>query len=199
MMSWSEIKSSWSSNWKSLYDQTLAQYQAVIESDPSKYLKAVQGMLRELSLSSARLARIQVLLQHPNARQEDLDAYNALVSRHRTLSAGIYADASPAGDQKIEGAPLLIVGGLIVGVAAIAWSIAAYEYAVNMREQTELMDRELTERVKASKQGRKLQPSTVQPPDAQGAGKRRWLGWMVLGGAGLATAAAAVPILWGRR
>jgi hypothetical protein len=72
-----------------------------------------------------------------------------------------------------------------VGVAAIAWAIAAYQYAVHLREQTALVERELQARVEASEQGRTLQPSTL-PEQANAK-----LGWLMLGGLALAAGALA--------
>jgi len=199
-MSWSDIKAAWPEYWSDLASQAVTRYRAAIESDPMQYFKQVQGTMQELHLCRVHFARIQALLQSADVHQKDLDNYNALIKRHRTLSAGVYADARPAGEQKMEGPPVLIIGGLIIGVAAIAWSVAAYEYTVNLREQTALMDRELTERVKASESGRSLQPSTVQPkPESSGeGGVKKWLGLMALGGAGIATAFAVAPTLLGR-
>jgi hypothetical protein len=81
-----------------------------------------------------------------------------------------------------------------IGVVAIAFAIVAYQYAVNLREQTALADRELTARIEASQAGRVLPPSTLPPPpspveDAKGVGM--WL----LGGLALAAGALTVPLL----
>jgi hypothetical protein len=94
--------------------------------------------------------------------------------RYHELAAGFYGDASPPRDRHgTDGrrvAPaVLVVGGLAVGVA---WAIAAYPYAVNLREQTWLAERELDARVEASREGRPLQTSTLPPRRARRATPR---------------------------
>lgn len=101
--------------------------------------------------------------------------------RYNQLAAGFYADSVPAaqagtGVPVVGVAPIVVVAGIAIGVVAIAWAIVAYEYAVNLREQTALADREFVARVEASQAGRVLPPSTLPPPppspadDAKGAG-----------------------------
>ena len=69
---------------------------------------------------------------------------------------------------------MLIVVGVIVGLAAIAWAVAAYQYAVNLREQTALTEKELDARILASREGRQL-PATTLPPQSSGMGATGWL------------------------
>ena len=85
--------------------------------------------------------------------------------------------------------------GLVVGVAAIAWSVAAYEYALNLREQTALSDRELVARIDASKEGRSLQPSTLPPPEDPKK-KAAAIGFLLVGGLVLAAGVVAAPVLF---
>ena len=137
--------------------------------------------------------RIRDKLPNPPVTAADQAAhakYQALEKRYHDLAAGLYADAKPA-QTEIGVAPVVVgvvVGGVVIGVAGIAWSIAAYEYAVNLREQTALAERELDARVEASREGRTLQPSTVPPQDTGGG-----VGWLLVGGLALAAGAVAVP------
>jgi hypothetical protein len=94
----------------------------------------------------------------------------------------------------------LVVGGLALGAAAIAWSVSAYQYAVNLREQTALAERELTARIEASQAGRVLQPSTLPaPPPPPSPTESSGMGLWLLGGLGLVAAAVTLPVLLQRK
>ena len=195
MMSWSQIKSAWSSGWSALQTESMRLYEAAIRADPTGYLGRVQAFVQELGQARGSLNRIKDKLPNPPQTAEDraLHAkYRAMEARYHDLAAGLYADAKPA-QTEVGAAPIVVgvvVGGVVIGVAGIAWSIAAYEYAVNLREQTALAERELDARVEASREGRTLQPSTV-PPQTSGGGN---LGWLLIGGLTLAAGAVAVPM-----
>ncbi|MCA9488682.1 MAG: hypothetical protein KC621_02125, partial [Myxococcales bacterium] len=106
-----------------------------------------------------------------------------LEERYRVLAGGLAAP--PAA---VEGPPvLLVVAGVGLGLGAIAWSVAAYQYAVHLREHTALLEKELVARVEASREGRALQPSTVVTTD-----RGRVIGWVLLGGLAL----GAVGLVW---
>jgi hypothetical protein len=92
-------------------------------------------------------------------------------------------------------APADQIGGLALGAAAIAWAVSAYEYAVNLREQTALAERELDARVAASRDGRVLQPSTLPPPPPPPGGAASNMGLWVLGGLAVVTGAVVLPTL----
>ena len=89
---------------------------------------------------------------------------------------------------------VLVVGGLSVGAVGVAWSIAAYHYAVNLREQTALAERELDARIAAGREGRTLQTSTLPPPPSPASDARR-AGLWLLGGLAVAAGALAIPLL----
>jgi hypothetical protein len=86
----------------------------------------------------------------------------------------------------------VIVLGMLVAIAGIIFAVASYEYCVELREQTALQDRDLTERVRASEQGRTLQPSTLPAPNPPPSlpDPRPW----VVGG--LALLAGAAGVAW---
>ena len=195
MISWSQIKSAWSSGWSALQTESMRLYEAAIRADPTGYLGRVQAFVQELGQARGSLKRIKDKLPNPPQTTEDrtLHAkYRAMETRYHDLAAGLYADAQPA-QTEVGAAPIVVgvvVGGVVIGVAGIAWSIAAYEYAVNLRERTALAERELDARVEASREGRTLQPSTV-PPHSSGGGN---LGWLLIGGLTLAAGAVAVPM-----
>ena len=195
MTTWAAIKSRWSDGWKALQAEALATHQAAIQAAPSRFSEVVQRFVGELTQTEALLQRLRRELPSPPTTFEEQHLevqWVALNARYHELAAGYYAEVEPA-EQSVGAAPL-VVAGLVVGVAAIAWSIAAYEYAVNLREQTALAVRELEARVAASDQGRVLPPSTLpQPAPASDS-----MGWLVLGGLALAAGAAALPIVLGR-
>lgn len=195
MPTWTQIKAAWSAGWSALQAESMKLYEAAIRADPTGYLATVEAFLSELGQARTNLDAIKAKLPNPPVTPEDhaLQAkYKALEVRYHDLAAGFYADAQPA-TEGMGIAPVLVVGGLVVGVAAIAWAVAAYEYTVNLREQTAVADKELDARIEAGRQGRTLQPTTVPPPpdpvkQAQG------VGWLLVGGLALAAGAIAVPI-----
>lgn len=172
-MSWDAIKSAWDQGWKAVEAQGEAMVDAIVRA-PRAYAKQVQIFVVAMSDSRESLDRQQTVLAQmpPGADVADLTATTqALEARYQELAAGFYSDTRPAQTAQPELAwvPVLIVGGLAVGVAGTAWAVSAYEYATNLREQTALAEKELAARVEASREGRLLQPSTLPvPPPAEG-------------------------------
>ena len=85
-----------------------------------------------------------------------------------------------------------------MGAVGVAWALAAYEYAVNLREQTALAERELDARVTASREGRALQPTTLpaQPsPIDTATSTARSVGTLVVGGLVVVAGAILLPTL----
>ena len=199
MSSWTDIRSAWSSGWSALQNEGLRLYEAAIQANPVRFLPQVQAFQTELAHTRSALDSVRAKLPSPPVSAEDqatLATYQALEQRYHDLAAGLYADAHPA--QEEVGIAPLVVAGLVIGAAGIAWSIAAYEYAVNLREQTALADRELAARVQASREGRALPPSTVAPtatPEPSTGGGS----WMLLGGLALVAGVLAVPVFLPKR
>ena len=198
MMSWTDIKSTWSSTWTGLHERAKSTYEAAIRTNPSAYRDKVVAFVSLLTESRASLDRIKAHLATVND-PELLAKAQALESRYATLASGVYADAKPA---DIVGVAPLVVGGVVVAgvlisVAGVAWAVAAYQYAVNLRENTGLLEKELAARVEASRTGRTLAPSSI-PPQPNPIGDARNMGVVLLGGLALAAAAVAVPILMKR-
>ncbi len=204
--SWADTKGAWSAGWKALSEQATAAYGTAAQVDPTGTLAKVQAFVAALSDSRAALDRIAAKLPNPPVTEADRQAhanYQAMERRYHELAAGFYGDATPAqgqgmaptGGPSVGVAPaVLVVGGLAVGAVGVAWAIAAYQYAVNLREQTALAERELDARVEASREGRPLQNSTLPPPpspesDAKGMGL--WL----LGGLAVVAGALTLPAL----
>ena len=201
--SWADVKASWSAGWKALSDQAVARYQSAIQANPLAYTEQVTGFASAMADARRNLDAIAARLPNPPVTEADQKAvadYQAMERRYHELAAGFYADAVPA-DQAgaavpvIGVAPLVVVAGVAIGVVAIAWAIVAYEYAVNLRDQTALADRELTARIEASEAGRVLPPSTLPPPPPSPAEAASGVGLWLLGGLALAAGALTVPLL----
>jgi len=201
---WADIKAAWSSGWKALSAQATAAYASAAQLDPTGTLAKVQGFVQALTDSRAALDRIAAKLPNPPVTAADHAAvaqHRAMEARYHDLAAGFYGDATPAPGGATAPVPstgaapaVLIIGGLAVGAVGVAWAVAAYQYAVNLREQTALAERELDARVEASREGRPLQASTLPPPpnptdDAKGMGL--WL----LGGLAVVAGALTLPAL----
>jgi hypothetical protein len=203
MSTWSTIKDRWSSGWKALSDQATRLYARAVGENPAAYADKAAAFQAELAASRATLDRMKVRL--PMSVVDPADKaivlkYAALERRWHDLAAGLYADATPTGagapGQPVVGvAPVLVVGGLALTAVGIAWAVSAYEYAVNLREQTALAERELDARVAASRDGRVLQPSTLPPPPPPPGAAGSNMGLWVLGGLAVVTGAVVLPTL----
>ena len=192
-MSWSEVKSNWSAGWKELQRSAIERWGSAIRRDPQSFAPKVQATVAELAAARAHLDHMKPLLPKQIKTAEDQRAmagFSRLSARYYELAAGVYANSQPA-SAEVGIAPVLVVGGVVLGVAAIAWAVAAHEYAANLRAETALADRELSARIEASQQGRTLQPSTLPEPKKSKDG----VGWLLVGGLVLAAGAVAVPVL----
>ena len=196
MTSWTDVKESWSSGWKELQRSALDTWGSAIQRRPEDFRPKVQATIDELAAARAHLDHMKPLLPKQIKTAEDQRCFadfSRMSARYYDLAAGIYADAQPA-TAEVGIAPLLVIAGVVLGIAAIAWAVAAHEYAKNLREQTALADRELSARVEASQQGRTLPPSTLQEPD-KGKDKGGAVGWLLVGGLVAAAGVVAVPVL----
>lgn len=195
--SWADIRASWSAGWRALSRRSLEAYEAAVRSNPLVYADRVSAFVAALTAARQNLDAIAAKLPDPPSTEADRKAvadYRSMEQRYHALAAGFYADALPAGGPVMGVAPVVVVAGLAVGAAAVSWAIAAYEYAVNLREQTALADRELTARVEASRAGRSLAPSTLPAPPSPVAGAKG-AGLWLLGGLAVAAGALTVPLL----
>ncbi len=198
MADWSTIKAAWDQGWKALNEQAVRAYGAAIEADPTQFLAKIQEFMGALDESRTNLARFRARLPaqpSTDAERKLIAIHDKLNQRYHDLAAGFWSDAEPA-KEGTGIAPVIIVAGIALGVAAVAWAIAAHEYAVNLREQTALADKELAARVEASKQGRALQPTTLPEPASEQAKKKaKSAGLFLVGGLVLAAGAIAAPVL----
>ncbi len=220
MASWTEIKERWSAGWQDLHRAALQKWGVAIHRNPEAFRPQVTATLADLQATRVHLQRIATVLPRiadTAARAKAARAFAVMMKRYQELAAGIYADDEQAKAEKAAQArsgqaqvsgfiiPLLIIGGIVLGVAAIAWAIASREHAKNLREQTALADHELTARVEASKEGRVLQETTLpeQPQSAPllsatapgvGGGTAGKVGLALVGVLALAAAGLAIPM-----
>ena len=173
-MTWEQIKAEWSSGWSALEVEALATYQAAIEADPEAYRAKLIEVLGLLEESRANLDRMKANLRAELRAGRKVPAgaiqrLKKLEERYNDLAAGVYADTEPAPNQVGSITVGLIVAGVVFGIAAIAFGIAAYQYCANLRDQTALAEKELDERVQAARDGVVIptQPLTT-PPAAPG-------------------------------
>jgi hypothetical protein len=195
---WADIQAAWSQGWKALQARAAATYAAALQADPSGTLARVQGFAAALEQARASLDRMGPRLPSPPVTEADrawVSRYQDLERRWRDLAAGLLADAAPASTPAVGMAPALVVGGLAVTAVGLAWAVVAYEYAVNLKEQTELADRELEARVAASQAGRALPPSTLPPAPPTPASEARSVGLWLLGGLAVAAGLLVVPLM----
>lgn len=190
-MTWEQIKSEWSSGWSALEAQAMATYQTAIEADPEAFRAKLIEVLGLLEESRANLDRMKETLRAEiragrKVPASALQRLKKLEQRYNELAAGVYADSEPAANQVGSVVVGLIVVGVIFGIAAIAFSIAAYQYCANLRDQTALAGKELDERVQAARDGVVIptQPLTT-PPSAPIPGDGGLSAATVVGGLGL--------------
>lgn len=176
MTAWTDVRERvWTAAWARLQAAGVAAYGEAILAQPERFRVRVEAFVDALRRARAGLDRVRALgVQDPRIA--------ALELRYAVLVVGVMADAS--GEDEFEGPPVaLVVGGMVLGLAGIAWAVAAYEYAVHLREQTALLEKELVARIEASREGRALPPSTLSAP--------RSMGWALLGVLALGAAALA--------
>jgi murein DD-endopeptidase MepM/ murein hydrolase activator NlpD len=204
---WEQVRRSWSEGWKAL-DASARALDERIRSAPESFRQQVESFLSALSSAKSDLVWSRAHVGHLSAaEQTELDR---LSQRYNDLAAGFLSDVEGDARLSLGVAPVLVVGGLMVGVAATAWAVVSYEHAANLRDQTALFREELKARVAASEQGRQLQPQTVSvpasvpaslptpglpsppsPSPTSSSAAGRWL----VAGLGLASAAALLPLL----
>lgn len=179
-----DLAKAWTPSWQSFRERAVRAWNNKVRADPKAYLPQVQQFSGSLWEARQRLDRCgQLVASVPEFATKLSD----LETRYALLAAGLYADSQPA--VGVQGLPIgLVIGGVLIGVAGIAWAIAALQYAVNLRENTALLEKELTARVEASKEGRELAPSSLQPQSVQRTG------WMIVGVLAAVTAGVALPV-----
>jgi LysM repeat protein len=202
---WESVRQGWSAGWQALDAQASGLYDAIVAA-PESYRAKVEGFLAALTTSKQNLAwsRAQPLTA------QDRQQLDTLSQRYNDLAAGFLSDVDGGESLQLGAGPLLIVAGVGVGVAAIAWAVASYEHAANLRDQTALFREDLAARVAASEQGRALQPATVPQAPPMSTTGSTWsvpslpppssssssaVGLVLVAGLGLASAAALLPFL----
>ena len=197
MATWSEIRDGWSTSWRSTYDDAVRRYQDAVARDPERFRSAVTATMNELAQAKRYLDELDRLVASGSTAITAVDRRDLALAhaRYNDLAAGVLAGARRADTGEAIGVAPLVAGGLIVlglaiTAAAVCWAVVAYEYCVNLREQTQLKRDDLDARVDASKGGRTLQPSTVDVPTKDDVPSASTLLWGVAALAAVATAIA---------
>lgn len=202
---WEAVRQGWSAGWQALDAQASGLYDAIVAA-PETYRARVESFVAALTAAKQNLtwSRSQPLTTR------DRQQLDTLSQRYNDLAAGFLSDVDGGETLQLGAGPLLIVAGLGVGVAAIAWAVASYEHAANLRDQTALFREDLAARVAASEQGRTLQPATVPQSPPMPASSPSWsvpslpspaspsssrVGLVLITGLGLASAAVLLPLL----
>jgi LysM repeat protein len=201
---WEAVRQGWSAGWQALDAQASGLYDAIVAA-PETYRAKVEAFLEALTTAKQNLtwSRSQPLTA------QDRQQLDALSQRYNDLAAGFLSDVDGGESLQLGAGPLLIVAGIGVGVAAIAWAVASYEHAANLRDQTALFREDLAARVAASEQGRALQTATVPQAPPLTTSSPSWsvpslptpstssskVGLVLIAGLGLASAAVLLPLL----
>jgi hypothetical protein len=206
-MTWEELKATFAANIGTTYDKTIEQLAAAIEASPAAFEARIQAFFEALAQAKANLLHIHARL--PNPPRDATDAqfithYAEMKALYDALLQGLRQTGAVNASTLEIGNPIVIaVLGVGLTVAAVAWAISAYQYAVGLRDQTAFMAKELDARVEAMRTDKQLTTATATPPsvpaDPQNPNKKPedtgkgggWL-WLV---AGLGLAAGAVFVL----
>lgn len=182
MTSWADIRAGWGSDWQRLERTAVKRWGKSIAVKPDRFVPTVESFVAMLVQVRTDLEAIATLRAQPGSPTGAGASYLALQSRYNLLTAGLMADATSG---EVGVAPVVLVGGLAIGIVGVSWAVAAYQYAVNLRDQTQLYREDLAARVAAAQRGQTLPPSTLPPKPPPSSGMR-WL-WG-LGGLGLLAA-----------
>lgn len=200
-MTWDEYKADWNAGWNYLWREAQDTYAAAIAADPTGYARKVEAFLAELTGARQNLDAMKAKLPNPPKTPDEqalVTKYLDLEKRYHDIAAGFYSEAQPAAKTQMGFVPVLVVAGLALSAAAVAWSVPGYQYAVNLREQTQLAGKELDARVVASKEGRTLQAATLPPPPPplpSPVDAVKSLGTLLVGGLVVAAGVVLVPQL----
>jgi len=163
----------WKAGWGYMYRSASETLSAAITKEPEKYRPPTEAHLQEMAKARANLDWMRARVPDPKTDadlaklspedQQAVKNYRSLEQRYADLWAGVMKDAEVAQQSKpqLGVAPLLIVAGLAMGAGSIAWCVQSYEYAVGLREQTDLQKKELEARYALAQQGKSLPPSTL--------------------------------------
>lgn len=186
---------------KGLKDQAVAKYGATVQAAIQAGGSKLQDVQRVVKGFSQRLLRIrdslerqkQLLAQLPEeGRGKAATALQALVLKYNQLAEPFWSDvqassAPPAPSTGVAPAVVILAGIGVVGVLGVAWALAYWEHSEVLEKEVDLQEKELIERVAASKEGRALQATTLPTPPSQkgGGGAGLALGLLVAAGLGV--------------
>lgn len=156
-VSWAdELMPEIKTDFQALYDAAQKKWAGVVQKDPEKYRLEATNFIEAMKATRTKLDAAKPLIQTPS----DAARFNRLAAEYHGLMTR-FAEQS----QKETGFPIvLVVLGIGMSAAGLAWGVAAWEYAGGLRDRVSLELEELRARVEASKDGRVLQPSTLPAP-----------------------------------
>lgn len=168
---WAAIRDRWPTWARTLQELGLAQHQAQIEADPEAYRGRVNRFVETLQRTEARLLRLQ--------GQVPREQWVAARRRWQNLAAGLFAEATPHRRDVGVAPAVFVVAGIAITVVGVSWAVVAYKQAQSLDKQTALAERELDARVRASEDGRVLQPNTLPEPPDDDAGVGKYVGMAI--------------------
>lgn len=161
MRSWAQIQQDWSSGWRGAWTLAQARWASLVERDPARGAREARPTLEALQQTRAELDAIRAV--YPKLTQAEAARFQRLANEYHQLAAGVYAGA--AGAPEVGIAPIVVLG-VALSVAAVAWAIAAATYAASLLADTRLVRRELEERIRRTPEGQPLPDSTLPDRNA---------------------------------
>jgi len=186
---WDQIWEDTAVGWRYLYNESVKSYEDFVREDPEASAQQVAAFKSELEASRGYLDTLHSKLPPTPTDPADValaELLPELETRWHELAVGFYRDVLPADELVIGFVPIFIVAGLAIGIGAASWSFAAYHYAVNLREKTALVAKELEARQAAAAQGQVLQPSTLPFDDSDEETTSKLGAALIAGGFGVA-------------
>lgn len=196
---WEQYLEDWNVGFKFLYSSAQDTYREAVEANPLAYEPSVRAFMTGLEQVRADLdyirPRMMLVAGTPNYK-----TYAATIDKagkdYLDLAAPFYADTKPVQKPNMGGAGL-IIGIVLVGIAAICWSQTGNNYIKFLREQTGLGKQDLEARMYMNSRGMQLQQSTTPQPEAP-TKKVAGMGYWPLVAVGALAAVYVLPIVMKR-
>lgn len=184
--------------------QALQEHGQQIEAAPQAFAPVVERFAVEMGRAERNLSEIERLVNElDNLASRNRDpAGKRTVKQARTLFLEARAQFKGlakgfwSGARRVDGTQqfgawqaVLIVAGVVVSIAAIAWAIVGYQDARSLADKTQYQREELAARIEAMRAGTTLQPSTVQKDNLP-------IGEIVIGAVASAAAGVLLAEVW---
>lgn len=173
-MTWpGALKASWDSHWNAFAAEAERRYSADIVANWDKYRARVTAVVDAIMEAHRSIEALGPAIDRYEAAggthgAEYRTNLAAMTSRWNTLAAGVLDGAqkrAPDGTSvPAMGASPYVVGVVALALMGVAFAIAAYEYAMSLRDTAGMQLAEVNARREAMEKGKVLQPSTAPPP-----------------------------------